>query len=102
MTAARALTHKEHPAPGSTQPSLQLWLNIPSTHKMIKPRYQNLRAEKMPVREENGATIRVFSGSSKGVRAPTRNIVPVTMVEMNVEPGCTVSLDLRGQYSGCL
>ena len=59
------------PAPGSTVHSLQLWINLPSTHKMIKPRYQNLRAEKMPVREEDGATIRVFSGSSKGVRAPT-------------------------------
>ena len=94
MTAGRGVIHKEDPAPGSTVHSLQLWINLPSTHKMTEPRYQNLRAEEVPVREEDGATLRVFSGSSQGVQAPTRNIVPVTMVEMIVEPGCTVSQDL--------
>ncbi|AMX83668.1 pirin [Geobacillus subterraneus] len=102
MTAGRGVVHKEDPAPGSTVHSLQLWVNLPSTHKMIEPRYQNLRAEHMPVRQEEGVTIRVFSGSSKGVQAPTKNIVPVTMVEMTVEPGVTVAQDLPGHYNGFL
>lgn len=102
MTAGRGVIHKEDPAPGSTVHSLQLWINLPSTHKMTEPRYQNLRAEEVPVREEDGATLRVFSGSSQGVQAPTRNIVPVTMVEMIVEPGYTVSQDLPGHYNGFL
>ncbi|MEW5321769.1 pirin family protein [Geobacillus thermoleovorans] len=102
MTAGRGVVHKEDPAPGSTVHSLQLWVNLPSTHKMTEPRYQNLRAKDMPVRKEEGATIRVFSGSSKGVQAPTKNIVPVTMVEMVVEPGATVVQDLPGHYNGFL
>ncbi|WPZ19917.1 pirin family protein [Geobacillus subterraneus] len=102
MTAGRGVVHKEDPAPGSTVHSLQLWVNLPSTHKMTEPRYQNLRAEHMPVRQEEGVTIRVFSGSSKGVQAPTKNIVPVTMVEMTVEPGVTVAQDLPGHYNGFL
>lgn len=102
MTAGRGVIHKEDPAPGSTVHCLQLWINLPSTHKMTEPRYQNLRAEDMPVRKEKGATIRVFSSSSKGVHAPTQNIVPVTMVEMIVEPGSTVAQDLPGHYNGFL
>ncbi|ABO66867.1 MULTISPECIES: pirin family protein [Geobacillus] len=102
MTAGRGVVHKEDPAPGSTVHSLQLWINLPSTHKLTEPRYQNLRAEDMPIRKEEGAVIRVFSGSSKGVQAPTKNIVPVTMVEMTVEPGITVVQDLPGHYNGFL
>ncbi|MGZ0085654.1 pirin family protein [Caldibacillus thermoamylovorans] len=102
MTAGRGVVHKEDPAPGSTVHSLQLWVNLPSAHKMTEPRYQNLRAKDMPVRKEEGATIRVFSGSSNGVEAPTKNIVPVTMVEMTVEPGVTVAQDLPGHYNGFL
>ncbi|GAD15069.1 pirin [Geobacillus kaustophilus GBlys] len=102
MTAGRGVVHKEDPASGSTVHSLQLWVNLPSAYKMTEPRYQNLRSKDMPVRKEEGATIRVFSGSSKGVKAPTKNIVPVTMVEMIVEPGTKVVQDLPGHYNGFL
>jgi hypothetical protein len=102
MTAGRGVIHKEDPAPGETVHSLQLWINLPSGEKMTEPRYQNLRSSDMPVRVEEGATIRVFSGSSAGIRAATKNIVPVTMVELNVEPGATVKQDLPGSYNGFL
>jgi len=46
---------------------------------MTKPRYQNLKSEDMPVRQEEGAIIKVFSGSSGGVKAPTLNYIPITM-----------------------
>lgn len=102
MTAGRGVIHKEDPAPGSTVHSLQLWINLPSTKKMTEPRYQNLKSEEMPVRQEKGAVIRVFSGSSQGVKASTLNHVPVTMVEMTLEPGASVVQDLPGSYNGFL
>ncbi|KIL34713.1 pirin [Cohnella kolymensis] len=102
MTAGRGVIHKEDPAEGEVVHSLQLWVNLPSEHKMTEPRYQNLRSANMPVREEEGARIIVFSGSSAGVRAETKNFVPVTMVEFNMEPGVTVKQDLPGSYNGFL
>lgn len=102
MTAGRGVIHKEDPAPGSTVHSLQLWINLPSAKKMTEPRYQNLKSADMPVRKEEGATVRVFSGSSRRVKAPTLNHVPVTMVEILLEPGATVSQDLPGSYNGFL
>lgn len=100
MTAGRGVIHKEDPAEGERVHSLQLWVNLPSGDKMAEPRYQNLRAANMPVREEEGALIRIFSGSSGGVKASTRNYTPVTMVEFTLEPGATVTQDLPASYNG--
>lgn len=102
MTAGKGIMHTEDPAVGDTVRSLQLWVNLPSAKKMTEPRYQNMRAQDMPVRQEEGATVRVFSGSSMGVMAATKNHVPVTMVELNVEAGVTVKQDLPGSYNGFL
>jgi ClpX C4-type zinc finger/AAA domain (Cdc48 subfamily) len=74
------------PAEGDTVHSFQLWVNLPVAEKMTEPRYQDLIA--MPVRREPGAEVRVFSGSSGGVTAPTKNYVPVTMVELRLDPRC--------------
>jgi quercetin 2,3-dioxygenase len=100
MTAGKGIIHTEDPAVGEIVHSLQLWVNLPSDKKMTEPRYQNMRAQDMPVRHEDGATMRVFSGSSKGVTADTQNHVPVTMVEMILEPHATVMQDLPGSYNG--
>ncbi|MEK4875014.1 pirin family protein [Bacillus sp. FSL W8-0102] len=102
MTAGRGVIHKEDPAPGSTVHSLQLWINLPKIKKMTEPRYQNLKRESVPVRKEEGAVIRVFSGSSQGVKAKTLNHVPITMVEIDLEPKASIVQDLPGSYNGFL
>lgn len=102
MTAGQGVIHLEDPAEGVTVHSLQLWINLPSEKKMVEPRYQNLRADDMPVWEEDGARIRVFSGSSKGMEATTKNHVPVTMVEMTLEAGTKVTQDIPSNYRGFL
>lgn len=100
MTAGSGVVHNEVPPDGVTAHTLQLWINLPRDKKMIAPRYQNLKSTEMPVRKENGTEIRVFSGSSMDVVAPTKNYVPVTMVEINMEPGASISHDLPGRYNG--
>ncbi|UOF92794.1 pirin family protein [Fodinisporobacter ferrooxydans] len=102
MTAGRGVIHKEDPAEGETVHSLQLWINLPGDKKMTAPRYQNLRSKDMPMRREAGAVVRVFSGSSAEIVSSTLNHVPVTMVEMILEPGATVTQDLPGSYNGFL
>lgn len=100
MTAGRGIIHAEEPEAEATVHTLQLWLNLPREEKMAEPRYQDLRKEAMPVREENGALVRVFSGSSFGLTAKTKNHTPFTMVETNLEKGSTVTLDIPGSYNG--
>ncbi len=100
MTAGRGIIHKEDPAEGVTVHSLQLWVNLPASKKMTETRYQDLQSQNMSVRQEEGARIRVFSGSSGDVTAATENHVPITMVEITLEAGATLTQDLPGSYNG--
>ena len=102
MTAGKGIIHTEDPVADEIAHVLQLWVNLPRDKKMTQPRYQNMRGQDMPVRHEDGAAMRVFSGSSMGVSAFTQNHVPVTMVEFNVNAGVTVIQDLPGNYNGFL
>lgn len=100
MTAGRGVVHNETPDEGDTVHLLQLWVNLPRKHKMTAPRYQNLKAKDMPVRKEDGAIIRVYSGSSGDIVSSTLNYVPVTFVEITVDSGKTISQELPGSYNG--
>lgn len=100
MTAGRGVVHNEKPAPGETVHVLQLWVNLASKDKMAEPRYQNVRKEEAPVRKEEGALIRVYSGASGETVASTLNYIPVTFLEMIVDSGATVKQNLPGSYNG--
>lgn len=100
MTAGSGIIHSEDPLPGETVHSFQLWVNLPADRKMAEPGYQDLSAAGMPVREEPGARAVVFSGSSGGVTAPTKNVVPVTYVEVRIDAGASFVQDLPGDYNG--
>ncbi|TJY41833.1 pirin family protein [Cohnella pontilimi] len=102
MTAGRGLIHSEDPLPGETVHSLQLWVNLPAEEKMTEPRYQDLSSADIPVREESGARVRVFSGTSGPVSASTRNVVPVTYLEIEMEAGATLAQQLPADYNGFL
>ncbi|MDP9191848.1 MAG: pirin family protein [Acidobacteriota bacterium] len=93
MTAGRGVVHSEEAGRDGAH-SLQLWLNLPRALKMTEPRYQDLRGADMPVRQLDGARLRVFSGTSGDVKGPALNHVPVTMIEMHLDAGATVRQEL--------
>lgn len=85
MTAGKGVLHQEEPAPGTTAHVLQLWLNLPKTHKMSNSNYQTLLKKDMPIYEQEGASLTLFSGKYKELTAPTTNIVPVQMYDIHVQ-----------------
>lgn len=100
MTAGRGIVHSELPRGGAPAHSLQLWLNLPASLKMTEPRYQDLPAAEMPLREAAGARLRVFAGSSDGVRADTRTLLPTTMVEIRLDAGASITQEVPTSYNG--
>jgi redox-sensitive bicupin YhaK (pirin superfamily) len=102
MTAGRGVIHNEAPIDARPVHTLQLWVNLPAAQKLTEPRFQILRAGDLPLRRGPGTVMRVFSGSSGAVRAPTLNHVPVTMVEVLLEPGRRVTQDMPANYNGFL
>jgi redox-sensitive bicupin YhaK (pirin superfamily) len=102
MTTGRGIMHDEAPPEDETVHILQLWLNLPEADKMTAPRYQDIHKKDTLVRKEDGVTYRLYSGSSVGLVSPTKNHVPVTMIEMEIEKSFTAHPDLPSNYNGFL
>ncbi|MDQ4073304.1 MAG: pirin family protein [Thermoproteota archaeon] len=82
MTAGSGLLHREMAHKKQPVHTLQLWVNLPADKKMVKPRYQDLKREQVPVRKGCGWEARVFLGQSGGIKGPAANNVPVTMLDV--------------------
>jgi redox-sensitive bicupin YhaK (pirin superfamily) len=79
MTAGHGIVHQEMPdfAPSTTSPRLwgyQLWVNLPSTLKMTKPRYQDHAASDVPSLDVDDARVRVLAGAMGSARGPVDGI----------------------------
>ncbi len=77
MTAGRGIIHSEMPQQtDGLMWGFQLWVNLPSAHKMDPPRYQDIPPSAIPERTTpEGARVRVVAGSSNGVAGPVQGIV---------------------------
>jgi quercetin 2,3-dioxygenase len=77
MTAGGGIIHEEMPQ--VSKPALwgfQLWANLPASHKMMAPRYREIRRDQIPtVEPADGVTIRIICGRVGGVEGPVREIV---------------------------
>jgi redox-sensitive bicupin YhaK (pirin superfamily) len=78
MTAGSGIIHQEMPKGDGKgiMEGFQLWANLPKSHKMMDPRYRDIRSSDMPeVLTGSGATIRVICGTVEGKRGPVTDIV---------------------------
>src|SRR5215469_8301011 len=95
MTAGSGVIHNEDVKTKGRVRLLQLWLTLPQNERWTAPAFQAIHSDSIPVRYEPGAEVRIYSGSSQGVQSATRNYVPVTMVEIKLEPGISVAQDIQ-------
>lgn len=75
MTAGGGLMHEEMPvAEEEGLSGFQLWVNLPKMLKMSKPRYQEIKADKIPVYEKDGAKVKVIAGEVGDVKGAVTEI----------------------------
>ena len=75
MTAARGIVHSEMPEQeNGLLDGFQLWVNLPASHKLAPPAYQEFSAEQIPVeRRPGGVEVRVIAGATGlGTQGPVR------------------------------
>ncbi len=78
MTAGSGIIHQEMPqGDGSgVMEGFQLWANLPKAHKMMPPRYRDIKSAQVPeVEAKNGARIKVICGTVEGRQGPVRDII---------------------------
>jgi quercetin 2,3-dioxygenase len=100
MTAGRGIIHAELPNLDRSSHTLQLWLNLPSSRKMVDSDYQDLLATQAVSVEDSRAEIRVISGGVEGVAAPTRLHTPVQYLDVRLEAGGRLSVPVPAAHNG--
>jgi quercetin 2,3-dioxygenase len=78
MTAGSGIIHQEMPKGDETgrMGGFQLWANLPASHKMMEPRYRDIKSGQIPeLRAAGGATLRIICGEVGGTAGPVRDIV---------------------------
>lgn len=106
MTAASGVVHEElHEAEWALQGgrfhAIQLWVNLPQSHKMSSPRYQTLSNANIPsVALESGAgSLRVIAGGFQGHNGPARTFTPVELYDLQLRAGARLELAIPEGHS---
>jgi quercetin 2,3-dioxygenase len=102
MTAGRGVVHNEHVEAAGRVRILQLWIGLPARLREAAPALAVLRRDAVPVRREPGAVARVYSGRSGAVSSPLETLLPVTLVELILEPGARIEQEIPESQRGFL
>lgn len=94
MSAGSGIIHQEMPNGDQTgyMGGFQLWANLPASHKMMHPRYRDVKSSQVPeVSPDRGVHIRIICGEIEGVKGPVTDII--------TEPEyLDVTLEANAQY----
>lgn len=101
MTAASGIVHEEMhekswARKGGTLHAIQLWVNLPSAHKMSTPGYQTILRDDIPdIKLASGAgRLRVIAGSYGGHKGPAHTFTPVELYDLQLKAGTSTTLTM--------
>lgn len=106
MTAGSGVVHSEMPAEdlrrnGGRLHGFQLWVNLPRRDKMMKPRYQELRASEIPTATsaDGKVTVTVIAGESLGTRATIDTRTPIMYLHVRLAAGARFTQAVPETYN---
>lgn len=100
MTAGRGIIHNEAVEAVGTSRILQLWIALPASARGTAPRFELVRAAQAPIVRAPGVEARLYSGVSGPLRSATKNIVPITLVDVQLAPNAVFTQELPTSYNG--
>ncbi|XP_020768288.1 pirin isoform X3 [Odocoileus virginianus] len=87
MTAGQGIVHAEMPCSEEPVHGLQLWVNLRSSQKMVKPRYQELKSDEIPKPSQDGVTVAVISGEALGIKSKIYTYTPTLYLDFKLDQG---------------
>jgi redox-sensitive bicupin YhaK (pirin superfamily) len=106
MTAGSGVIHSEMPSAelrrdGGRMHGFQLWVNLPRRDKMMKPRYQELRAAEIPTATsaDGNVTVTVIAGQSLGTRASIDTRTPIIYLHVRLAAGARFTQSIPPEYN---
>lgn len=109
MTAASGVLHKEFheekfSREGGEFQMVQLWVNLPSSEKMSKPKYQAISKEQMKRvdLEDGNGFIEIIAGTYKNITGPATTFTPLNMMNAKLTKGGNANFDFPADFTTAL
>lgn len=105
MTAGSGIIHQEMPKKGKNDTLLwgfQLWTNLPSSHKMMDPRYRDLKKTQIPETSLNGNKVRIkiICGDVNGIKGPVQDIITdPEYLDVTIDPNSEFTHRIKTDYN---
>jgi redox-sensitive bicupin YhaK (pirin superfamily) len=106
MTAGSGVIHSELPEKefskyGGKLHGFQLWVNLPKSSKMMKPRYQEIPRSKIPTvtTEDGNVIVKLIAGESLGSKAVVDTITPIMYMHFKLESGSSIVQPIPKEYN---
>ncbi len=101
MTAGSGILHQEMPRKfDGVLSGFQLWVNLPASHKMMAPRYQDIAAHLVPEFQWKGITIRLAAGKFGEFTGPVKDVVVKPLfLDMTVPAGIQQTIDVPSDHT---
>ncbi len=102
LNSGSGALHDEAPRPGSAIHGLQVFVNLPQSRRNQQPESFLLRAEDIPVMEDDNARVRLLQGRYQTIQNPISPVFPMTILEGQVNPFRTINIDIESGQNGWL
>lgn len=96
LKAGSGAIHDESPREGSKIHGLQVFVNLPSALRMSAPVSLHVKSQDMPVIESDGYRVRIVLGESNGVSGHQSPVLPMTILDGNIDSNRSFSHQLSG------
>ena len=99
-TAGSGVIHNEDVEPAGPTRILQLWMTTPSDKRWSKPRFVHMPEDQIPERKGPGTRVRVLSGRSGDVEAPSHTYLPLIMLDIHMAARSSTATEVPADYNG--
>ena len=101
MTAGKGVIHSEMPeqTEGLVR-GFQLWLNLPKEKKMIKPAYNDIPSDKIPIVNVPGGQVKIISGTFSGITGPGISYTGILYYDIILDTGSEIIIPIENEWNG--
>jgi redox-sensitive bicupin YhaK (pirin superfamily) len=97
MTAGRGIVHSERTPDdlrdvAQRMHGLQMWVGLPRDLEEVAPSFAHVPADRMPVYQRDGVTVRVLVGSLEGRTSPVVTASPTLFLHVSLPAGARLDL----------
>jgi redox-sensitive bicupin YhaK (pirin superfamily) len=101
MTAGSGIVHQEMPQRFERKmQGFQLWVNLPKSHKMMNPRYRDVKHETIPeFSPDPNIKVKIIAGQMNGTKGPVRDLVVDTeYFDVSMLPNTEFEISTKNGY----